>query len=127
MSFIQVIVENQVTLTGWQTGEAVSEAVVLSGRARVRFDSPVDEAFSNFLASTAFTNDVPGNPVKVARRLSAIVRLDIGQTHHDAVDRFVGKIFSIAEALRYEYPHQTRADRLVLPARHVTIVAEPGE
>ena len=125
-SLVEVILENQVALASGQTGETVSKAVMLFVGFGFGIDSLIDRTRCDFLSSVTLTNDVPRNSMKVTRRLSSVSRHDIRQTHHHAVDRFIRQVFSIAEAFRHKDPHQTRADRFVLPAGQIAIVTEPG-
>src|ERR1044072_1006116 len=111
VAFVEVVVENQVALAGRQTLETMSQALVLFAALGLRVDAAFDQvSASDFFSTKAFANDVSGDAVEVTGRLTKVVCSDVRQANHHAVDRFVRKIFSVAEALRDKYPHQTRAD-----------------
>ena len=123
VSFVQVVVENQVALAGRQTVKTVSQTVVLFAELEFRLDAAFDHPGGDFFSPVVFANDISGNAMKITGRLTRVICFDVRQATHHAVDRFIRKIFGVAEALRNKYPHQTRVDGFVLSAGRVSVGA----
>ncbi len=121
VSFVQVVVENQVALAGRQPVETMSQTVVLLAELESRFDAAIDHGGGDFFSPASFANNISRNAMKVAGRLTRVIRHNARQPHHHAVDRFIREILSVAEAPRDKNPHQTRADGFVLSAGRVSI------
>lgn len=120
-SFVRVVVQNQISLPDRQALQTMVEAVELVAFIRFKIHADINELARKLFPPVVLANDVSRDTVKIVCGLTDETILDVRQSLCDAINGFVGKIFSIVEAFGNKYSDQARVNGLVLSSGKVAV------
>src|SRR6185503_1201728 len=113
MSLVQEVIEDKLALFNRQLLETTLEAFAfLAGGLGV--DPHRRDFRRDLLPTVRFPNDVARDAVEVTRGFAVVILTDVRQAGYDAIDGFVGEIFSVAETLGNEDAEEAGADGFIL-------------
>lgn len=107
VTFVKVVIENQVTLSRRQHVQAQIETLMFGCHDRVFERNNRCHFDRDLFAPDGFQHDMPRDSVEISRGLAAVAVPYIPEPRNDAVDGFVREIFGIVQPFRNKHPHQT--------------------